>query len=301
MNQLRTIIPAQPPRCSRVELRPAEPADAEAVGRIAYLAFRRMNESRGFPPDFPCVEAAVGFARTAIADPQVFGVVATAGGRIVGSNFLTEGDPIRGVGPITVDPDHQGAGVGRRLMEAVIERGASGPGVRLVQAAFNTVSMSLYAALGFEAREPLVIVAGQVRGAPAPGCLVRPMRLADVPAAAALCERVTGFARSADVTAAIAAGTALALERSGRLAGYMTAPGFWIGNHAAAASEADLEALIFGAGADERPLAFLMPIRRAALFRWALAQGLRVVQPMTLMTRGAYREPEGGYLPSVFY
>lgn len=291
----------RPTPAPAVALRAAEPADAEACGRIMYLAFRRIAESRGFPPDFPSVEAAVGLARASIGDSEVFGVVATADGAVIGSNFLTEGDPIRGVGPITVDPACQGAGVGRRLMQAVIERGASAPGVRLVQAAYNTVSISLYAALGFDPREPLMLMAGQPRDRSAPGAAVRPMRSEDVAAADALCAEVTGFPRSTEVRAAIAAGTAVALERDGRLAGYMTAPGFWILNHAVAASEADLRALLLGAAAEDRPLSFLMPIRRAALFRWALDQGLRVVQPLTLMSRGEYREPRGGYLPSVYY
>jgi len=47
-------------------------------------------------------------------------VVAEVDGRVVGSNFLYEGDPIAGVGPISVDPEYQ-RGVGRRLMEAVIQ------------------------------------------------------------------------------------------------------------------------------------------------------------------------------------
>jgi hypothetical protein len=144
-------------------------------------------------------------------------------------------------------------------------------------------------------------MAGRLRGAPATEDVVEAMRPADLAEADALCRRVTGFSRRADLVAAIADGTAVALRRSGGLAAYMTAPGFWIGNHAVAATEADLQSLILGAGADERPLAFLMPIRRAELFRWTLAQGLRVVMPMTLMTRGAYDAPAGGYLPSVFY
>lgn len=198
-----------------------------------------------------------------IADPAVFGVVATAGGEVVGSNFLTEGDPIRGVGPITASPDHQSAGVGRRLMQAVIDRGATGSGVRLVQGAFNTVSMSLYASLSFEAREPLVIMAGQSRDALPSDCLVRPMRSDDMPATEKLCRRVAGFPRNADVGAALAAGSAVVLERSGRLAGYMTVPGIWIANRAVAETEADIKALILGAGAGSRPLSFLMPIRPA--------------------------------------
>ena len=291
-------IQSKPASPFTFELRRATTADADACGRIMYTAFRRINESRGFPPDFPSVEAAMGFARAIAADPQVFGVVATTGGRVVGSNFLTEGDPIRGVGPITVDPDHQGAGVGRRLMQAVIDRGVPARGVRLVQGAFNTVSLSLYASLGFEVREPLVVMAGHPRDT---GAAIAPMRQEDVVVADALCRRVAGFSRRADIASAVAAGTAVVLRRSERLVGYMTAPRFWIGNHAVAETEDDLRSLVLGVGAGEQSVSLLMPIRRAELFRWALGQGLRVVQPMTLMTRGAYEPPTGGYLPSVFY
>ncbi len=45
----------------------------------------------------------------------------------------------------------------------------------------------------------------------------------------------------------------------------------------------------------------LLPMRNTALFRWCLAQDLRVVQPMTLMGLGEYREPKGAFLPSVLY
>ena len=44
--------------------------------------------------------------------PSVWGVVAEVEGRVVGSNFLDERSPIRGVGPITVDPRGQNAGSG---------------------------------------------------------------------------------------------------------------------------------------------------------------------------------------------
>jgi hypothetical protein len=35
--------------------------------------------------------------------------------------------------------------------------------------------------------------------------------------------------------------------------------------------------------------------------RGCLAEGLRVVKPMTLMTTGEYREPSGSYFASVLY
>jgi hypothetical protein len=46
---------------------------------------------------------------------------------------------------------------------------------------------------------------------------------------------------------------------------------------------------------------FNLPVRNGDLFRWALDRGLRVVQTMTLMTRGLYNEPRSPYLPSILY
>ena len=46
---------------------------------------------------------------------------------------------------------------------------------------------------------------------------------------------------------------------------------------------------------------FLLPVGNREIFRWALAQGFRVVQVMTLMALGLYNEPEGAYLASILY
>ena len=45
----------------------------------------------------------------------------------------------------------------------------------------------------------------------------------------------------------------------------------------------------------------LVPSRNAELFRWCLVNGLRVTQPMTLMTSGLYNDPAGAYLPSILF
>ena len=148
-----------------VIIRPARPEDAEACGRIIYEAFRGIAERHNFRPDFPSADAGVQLAHLLINDPAVFGVVAESGDRVVGSNFLSEWNPVRGVGPITIAPDVQARGVGRRLMEAVIERGRGAAGVRLVQDSFNTASLSLYASLGFEVKEPLALMEGKVSAA----------------------------------------------------------------------------------------------------------------------------------------
>jgi hypothetical protein len=50
----------------------------------------------------------------------------------------------------------------------------------------------------------------------------------------------------------------------------------------------------------EDPIAFLVPLR-SGLFRWTLAEGLRLVKPMNLMALGEYQEPRGSWFPSVLY
>ena len=165
-------------------IRAATEADAEPCGRIIFEAFKGIAEQHAFPLDFPSPEIAIQLAQAFIADPWIFGVVAEKDGRVVGSNFLAEADPIRGVGPITVDPSVQGGGVGRQLMEVVLDRGQDAVGVRLVQDAFNTRSVALYASLGFDVREPLLLMRGTPRNRPSSDFSVRPMTHDDVSACA---------------------------------------------------------------------------------------------------------------------
>jgi hypothetical protein len=45
----------------------------------------------------------------------------------------------------------------------------------------------------------------------------------------------------------------------------------------------------------------LLPSRNTALLRWCLANGLRIVQPMTLMSMGLYNQPAGAWLSSILF
>jgi len=283
-------------------LRPPNRADVSACGRVLYAAFQNIAERHNFPPDFASVEGATQVAAFLVNQRSFFGVVAELGGRIVGSNFMAERDPIYAIGPISVDPDVQERGVGRRLMLAAIERGRNAAGIRLVQDAFNMVSMSLYASLGFEIREPLVLIGGRPRSRPAPGVTVRPLRRDDLDACAALCRRIHGFERTNELRDAMTSFAPAVAVRDQRIVAYATTLEVWQVAHAVAESESDLTALILGvAAASPRPLAFLLPTRQTTLFHWCLAERLRVVKPLTLMTMRAYREPTGSYLPSVAY
>ena len=88
------------------------------------------------------------------------------------------------------------------------------------------------------------------------------------------------------------------VERAGRITGYATQIAF--SAHAVAETNDDLKALICAAASFEGP-GFLVPSRNGELMRWCLGKGLRVTQPMTLMTTGLYNEPAAPYLPSVLY
>jgi predicted N-acetyltransferase YhbS len=284
------------------QLRPAMPADAEACGRLIFEAFKAIADQHGFPWDFPSVEAGTQLATTFIAVPSIHGLVAESDGRVVGSVFMTEGDPIRGVGPVTVDPSAQDSGVGRKLMEGILERARHATGVRLVQDAFNTRSISLYASLGFDVREPLLLMRGTPRSGPGPSFAVRPMTAEDGSACSVLCTAVHGIERTHELQEALQVFTPFVVEREGRITGYLSAATFWLMNHGVAETELDMRALLAGAGAmSAEPLSLLLPTRQANLFRWCLHQGMRVVKPMNLMTIGTYQEPRGCYFPTVLY
>jgi hypothetical protein len=86
-----------------------------------YEAFKAIAEQHNFPPDFPSLEVAVGLYTMIFSRPDVYSAVAEVDGRVVGSNFLWEGDTIGGVGPLTVAPAAQNGSIGRWLMEGANE------------------------------------------------------------------------------------------------------------------------------------------------------------------------------------
>jgi predicted N-acetyltransferase YhbS len=279
-------------------LRRAVPDDATACGQICYAAFSAINDAHGFPREFPSEEATVGLLRMLLEHPGFYSVVAERDGTIIGSNFLDERSVIVGVGPITVDPAVQNQGVGRRLMQDVIDRAASRqvPGVRLCQAAFHRRSLCLYTTMGFRTREPLSVMSGTPLNRSIAGYHVRPAQPSDVQACNEVCFDVHGFDRGGELKDGIEQQTATVVERDGRITGYATAIGFFA--HSVARSNQDLIALIAAAPEFTGP-GFLLPTRNYEVFTWCLANGLRLVEPMTLMTTGLYNEPNGAYLVCV--
>jgi len=287
-----------------IQLRPIRESEYDRAAQIVFDAFGGIARRHNFPLDMPQIEIAQGLVKAFSSHPAVFAVAAEGDGKLLGVNFLDYRTPTGGVGPICVDPGTQQKGVGRKLMQAVIDEGKRRNlrSVRLVQDAFNTTSMSLYASLGFDVKEPLALMRGTPKDKlAASGATVRPVTEKDLEPCAALCRATHGFDRTGELRESLTMFHSMLLERNGRVVAYASAPTFWILNHAVAATEQDLHDLMLGAGAAAggEPLSMLLPIRQASLFRWCLAQGLRVVKPMTLMSTGEYQEPTTPFWPSV--
>jgi GNAT superfamily N-acetyltransferase len=285
-------------------LRAIEPADGPECARIIYEGFGRLHDYHRFPRDFPTFEAAEQLTGNFIEHPSIWGVVAEEEGRIVGSNFLDQRGPITGVGPISVDPEAQGRGVGRRLMEAVMERGAGARGIRLFQDTFNMQSLSLYASLGFEVNEPAIVMSGTPKSGPPAGTEVRSLEESDLHECEQLCLKVHGFERTNELRDALRTPvfSPSVAVRAGEIRAYATTLTFFPAAYAVAETEHDMRALIAGAvTAGDEPASFLLPTRQARLFRWCLSEGLRAVKPMTYMSVGEYAEPNGCWIPSVLY
>jgi len=166
-------------------VRAGTPTDAEPCGRICYEAFCKINTDHHFP--------------------RFYVVVAECDGRIIGSNAVDERSTSAGIGPITVDPQTQNAGVGRQLMQHLLDRAAARrvPGVRLVQAAFHNRSLALYTSLGFASREPLSCMQGPALHVQLPGYAVRPATPGDRDACNQVCLGVHGHTRDGEVREAI--------------------------------------------------------------------------------------------------
>jgi predicted N-acetyltransferase YhbS len=109
------------------------------LARICFEAFKSVHDRHGSPRDFADVESAAKFLGLLTTRREAVGVAAGSGGRMVGSNFAWLGEGVAGIGPITVDPACHGRGIGRGLMEAVLELAAKRgvENTRLVQDSFH--------------------------------------------------------------------------------------------------------------------------------------------------------------------
>eukprot|EP01097_Dermamoeba_algensis_P002384 TRINITY_DN1939_c0_g1_i2.p1 TRINITY_DN1939_c0_g1~~TRINITY_DN1939_c0_g1_i2.p1 ORF type:complete len:206 (+),score=62.17 TRINITY_DN1939_c0_g1_i2:444-1061(+) len=205
-------------------------------------------------------------------------------------------------------------------MEAAIERRKDAKSIRLSQDAFNRVSFSIYASLGFEVKDTICIL----HGLPAPsafseeelkGIRVRSYDPKDFSACVALCRRVYDVSREMDL--ASCESTTIVAERvkadgdeATEIVGYTTE--FSYHGHSVATDLSVIKALIREGGerkkkeAEEGPGLFVFVRCRLypELLKWGLNEAkLRTWGLSTLMVKGDhYQDPSGGItLPSIMF
>jgi len=286
----------------QASIRTITPSDIESCGRICYEGFKSVNERHGFPAQFPSIGAGIERVRRMHTSPSTSGIVAEREGSIAGFAFLTQRDAVNAIGPIVVDPSIQTRGLGRSLMEALLEMARGADSIRLVQAGFNMQSLALYAALGFEVRDQLIVMSGRAPQNSATSHAIRKLEEGDVAECEALQMRVLGYSRVNELRDRVAEGCAIVACGDGRIQAYLASPSRVAENHGIAGNTEALQAILCGASAlTDTAVSILLPAKQTDMLRWCLRAGMRASMPMTLMSMGAYMEPKAIALPSILY
>lgn len=285
---------------------PITPEYAEQAGQIAYEAFKDIADRHGFDPAFSSPEFATLVVRLLIQTESVNSYLYLAGGEPAAINFGDERDEVVGVGPVAVALKHQGKGLGRAVMEALLESAERNGfrSVRLLQAAYNMISFSLYADLGFEVKDTLANFAGSPRADERATDAARDARPEDLDALDALCRDVLRYSRRRDIERMSAFAPPVVVERDGRIVAYACRfPGeeAILGHGVAVDAQAMRDLLIGAHRIAGTPLRFSMPVSQAETVRWCLATGMRLKEIDTYMVRGEYEPPAGLWFPSPFY
>jgi GNAT superfamily N-acetyltransferase len=285
---------------------PVLPERVDAVGSLVYDAFEDVGRRYNYPPAFSEPEIAQGIVRLLVQTEGWQSYLIEEDDTPIACNFGDERDEAVGVGPVAVAPGRQGRGLGRRVMEALLQRAeANGVrSVRLLQAAYNLESFSLYHRLGFQVKALLVNLRGTLAAPGEPSDRVREFTPADLDACDALHREVMGIGRRNDIEMMAGVAPFSVAERSGRIAGYVTRfPGeeTFI-THGIAVDERAMRDLIAGTAASTSgPISLLLPSSQAETVRWAMGAGLELRELDSYMVYGEYQEPAGAWLPSPFY
>jgi GNAT superfamily N-acetyltransferase len=285
-------------------VRPTTLDDINPCGRIMYEAFKKINEDHGFDNlEVPTEEVGQQIAKFYIKNRHFFGIVAELNNRIVGSFFIDERClEVFGWTILSVSIEAQGQGIGKLLFKEMLERCKSVPGVQFLQHTFNTKSLGLYSSLGFDVKEPIVLMSGNPKNRSVSGIEVRRMKISDLEECGLLCKKVYGFDRTQELRDAIIIFTPVVAVRNGSIIAYISAADNWAQSHGVAEREEDMRILIQGIGSlYSEQFSFLLPLKESSLLRWCLKEDFRIIKPFTLMSKGEYKTPVGCYLTSIVY
>ncbi|CEL99951.1 unnamed protein product [Vitrella brassicaformis CCMP3155] len=326
---------------SSVSIRLGVEEDIPKAASICCDAFNTLCASVALPPEFNSPADIEHFFHSLMkSDSKAFFVaVDDESGELVGGNGVEHVDEsVASIGPVFVLPGLQKNGVGRALMETVIDwansRGA--PSIRLQQLASNVQSFSLYTRMGFICRKQCLHLRGWClsSSAPSPSALspaytLRQATGDDAGEAAELYHRVTGERRDNQIREAFehqmeghpAKAYVLTDKGSGKMVAYTGQLYFF--THSCALTEdhfVELVTRVCDEWAKEMPPrendhlipptagppSFLLPVDYPKLARTLLDRGMRTVSLTNLMSIGEWRDGDlaaynGVYVPSVGY
>lgn len=262
-------------------LREMQPADAPAC--------QLLSRAVGWPYRVEDWEMAIGLGR---------GIVATLGEAVVASAlWWPYGDGCATLGMIIVSPEHQGGGIGKRLMQALFEQ-AQG---RALMLNATVAGEPLYARNGFVTVGSIRQHHGEARPVAAPvlaqGESLRLAGSTDRPLLEQLDREATGLPRQATLEVLLACGECIMLERAGVPVGFSILRRFGRGlviGPVVAANDADARRLI-GHWLHEQRGQFLRVDVPAdpELEAWLTERGLKPAGPATTMARGAWPAAPG--------
>lgn len=270
-----------------IEFRRATDSDVEAQHRVFVAAEGELLERHGFAwPTPPGFEAVAPTYRHLMRHDGERCFVAEAGGRVVGYTAAFVRDGTWFLAALFIAPDHQGSGVGRRLLELAL---SGAPARRLtISDAIQPISNALYARYGLLPATPILVFRGRA-SVDAPSTLVEtgPDR-----SALALLDRATyGFDRSVDHAFWAGQATPAVWLRAGEPVAYSYRwptgrIGPIAGRDEASAADA-LEAEL----ARQPDAAVQIPGTSRTLVRAAISAGLRLVAPPGLLLVSDEVEP----------
>ena len=264
----------------------------------AAIAYRPMNED-----DLPAAHALSQAVRWPhrledwqFAHRLALGFVAEQDGAVIGTALCwRQGERHGSLGLIIVSPEHQGMGIGRKLMHLVLE--ALGERRALLHA--TAAGQPLYESLGFAATGAVHQHQGEMAAvAPVvpPGERLRPAGPDDLAKMIALANRATGMSRDAVLTQLVGVGEGAVLERDGDIVGFSLLRRFGRGQVVGpvVASDGDrAKALIaYWSGAHAGAFVRVDVTGDSGLGAWLAEAGLAQVDTVVAMARNGAPPPD---------
>jgi GNAT superfamily N-acetyltransferase len=269
---------------AEVTLRPMVEADLEAMHRLVL----EMSWPHR-PVDLALLFALGGGVAATDRAGQVIGVgMSWAFGTAAGT-----------IGMVLVTADRQGQGIGRALMEALIEQAT--PRALMLNA--TAEGLALYERLGFSriglVRQHQAKLAGPFAPPPAPAAQIRRAVATDHEALHALDEGAFGAKRTALITRLLTLGETWVSEENKRVTGFAIRRAFGrgqvIGPVIAPGEDAAI-ALVAAAAREAGPgvLRLDIPGHAQRLGEWLNAGGLSAISTVTTMLRGTWPAAQNG-------